>query len=42
MISFESDYVEGAHEQILMRLPVTTLEKLTGSGQDGYCERAMD
>ena len=42
MISFESDYVEGAHEQILKRLTETNLEKLTGYGQDWYCERAKE
>ena len=42
MISFESDYVEGAHEQILQRLIETNLEKLTGYGQDLYCDRAKE
>ncbi len=42
MLSFESDYVEGAHEQILQRLIETNLEKLTGYGQDLYCDRAKE
>lgn len=42
MLSFESDYVEGAHERILQRLAETNMEKLTGYGQDPYCERAKE
>ena len=40
MLSFESDYVEGAHEQILKRLAETNLEQLSGYGCDPYCESA--
>ncbi len=40
MLSFESDYTEGAHEQILQRLIDTNLEKLSGYGNDRYCESA--
>ena len=36
MLSFESDYVEGCHEQILKRLIETNLEKLPGYGTDCY------
>lgn len=42
MLSFESDYVEGAHEQILQRLAETNLEQLSGYGQDIYCQRAKE
>lgn len=42
MLSFESDYIEGAHEQILQRLVETNLEQLSGYGQDIYCERAKE
>lgn len=42
MLSFESDYVEGAHEQILQRLAETNLEQLSGYGQDAYCQRAKE
>lgn len=40
MLSFESDYVEGAHEEILKRLLETNLEPLPGYGADHYCESA--
>ncbi|MCR5793657.1 MAG: low specificity L-threonine aldolase [Lachnospiraceae bacterium] len=42
MLSFESDYVEGAHEQILKRLMETNLEQLSGYGTDPYCESAKE
>ncbi len=40
MISFESDYIQGAHEQVLRRLCETNMEQLTGYGNDEYCESA--
>ena len=40
MLSFESDYTEGAHEKILQRLMETNLESLSGYGSDPYCESA--
>ncbi|MCD8105718.1 MAG: aminotransferase class V-fold PLP-dependent enzyme [Lachnospiraceae bacterium] len=40
MLSFESDYVEGAHEKILQRFLETNMEKVTGYGADPYCESA--
>ncbi len=40
MISFASDYLEGAHEAILRRLTETNYEKLSGYGSDPYCESA--
>ncbi len=40
MIRFESDYIEGAHEEILKRLIETNLEQLPGYGTDKYCESA--
>lgn len=40
MLSFESDYTEGAHERILQRLLETNLEQLSGYGNDKYCEQA--
>ncbi len=40
MLSFESDYIEGAHDKILQRLLDTNLEKLSGYGNDPYCESA--
>ena len=40
MISFESDYITGAHPEILNRLAETNLESLPGYGADKYCESA--
>lgn len=37
---FESDYIEGAHEEILKKLSSTNFEKLSGYGLDRYCEAA--
>ena len=40
MLSFESDYTEGAHENILRRLAETNLEQTPGYGLDHYCDSA--
>ena len=40
MLSFESDYTEGAHEAILKRLVETNREQTPGYGADPYCEAA--
>ena len=40
MLSFENDYIEGAHEKILQRLIETNMEQLSGYGNDKYCDRA--
>lgn len=40
MLSFECDYNEGAHEQILRRLIETNNEQLPGYGNDKYCDLA--
>ena len=40
MLSFESDYLEGAHEAILQRLTETNREQVSGYGNDKYCESA--
>ncbi len=42
MYSFESDYTEGAHSEILRRLCETNLEQLPGYGHDSYCESAKE
>lgn len=42
MLSFESDYTEGAHERILKRLIETNLEQTPGYGSDNYCEQAKE
>lgn len=40
MISFASDYIAGAHPEVLKRLVETNLENLSGYGSDDYCARA--
>ena len=42
MISFESDYIAGAHPQVLERLVETNLETLSGYGADRYCVSAKE
>ncbi|MBO5273158.1 MAG: low specificity L-threonine aldolase [Clostridia bacterium] len=42
MLNFASDYVEGAHPEILRRLCETNMEKLTGYGSDPYSASARD
>jgi threonine aldolase len=42
MLSFESDYTEGAHEKILEKLLETNREKLSGYGKDIYCQNAKE
>ena len=42
MVSFESDYIAGAHPQIMKRLAETNLECLSGYGTDKYCEGARE
>ena len=40
MVSFESDYISGAHPEIIRKLTETNLEALPGYGTDRYCESA--
>ena len=40
MVSFESDYIAGAHPDVLKHLTETNLEALSGYGTDRYCESA--
>ncbi len=40
MIHFESDYIAGAHPDIIKRLTETNLEPLSGYGTDRYCDSA--
>ena len=40
MLSFESDYIAGAHPAVLARLMETNFESLPGYGADKYCESA--
>ena len=42
MLSFESDYIEGAHPAILAKLVETNLEQLSGYGLDCYTESAKE
>ncbi|MCR4834581.1 MAG: aminotransferase class I/II-fold pyridoxal phosphate-dependent enzyme [Butyrivibrio sp.] len=42
MLSFSSDYTEGAHEKILQRFVETNLEQLSGYGSDHYCDEAKE
>ena len=42
MISFESDYITGAHPKVLQRLIETNLEPLSGYGEDAYCASARE
>ena len=42
MLSFESDYTEGAHEEIIRRLAETNLEQTPGYGLDKYCGSAKE
>ncbi len=42
MISFESDYIAGAHPKIIERLAETNMEPLSGYGADPYCESARN
>ena len=42
MIRFESDYLEGAHPEIMKRLQETNFEQTAGYGMDPYCESARE
>ncbi|MBQ1833278.1 MAG: low specificity L-threonine aldolase, partial [Treponema sp.] len=42
MLSFESDYIEGAHPKILEALTKTNMESLSGYGADSYTKSAKE
>ena len=42
MVSFECDYIAGAHPEILKRLEETNMESLPGYGMDHYTESAKE
>lgn len=42
MVSFECDYTEGAHEQIIRRLVETNMEQTPGYGNDPYTASAKE
>lgn len=42
MLSFESDYTQGAHEKVLKHLIETNMEPLSGYGNDPYTQSAKE
>ena len=42
LLSFSSDYMEGAHAEILRRLVETNMEQTSGYGSDPYAEAARE
>lgn len=42
MLSFESDYIQGAHPEILKKLIETNMEPLSGYSTDKYCASARE
>ena len=42
MVSFTSDYIAGAHPEVLRKLTESNLESLPGYGSDRYCESAKE
>jgi len=42
MISFENDYLEGAHEKVLQRLIETNMVQEAGYGADQFSQQAAD
>lgn len=42
MISFENDYVAGAHPKVLEKLAETNFEQLSGYGTDKYCQSGAE
>lgn len=42
MLHFDSDYMEGAHPEIMERLAKTNMEQTPGYGSDVYCESAKE
>ena len=42
MLSFTSDYIAGAHLEVLRRLTETNLEPASGYGTDRFCESAKE
>lgn len=42
MVSFESDYIAGAHPRIIERIHETNMEQHSGYGEDIYCQRAKE
>lgn len=42
MLSFETDYIQGAHPRLLERLATTNWEPQSGYGEDVYCAAAKE
>lgn len=42
ILNFESDYIEGAHPEILNALAKTNFEQVSGYGHDKFCESARE
>ena len=42
MMKFDTDYMEGAHPELMRRLMETNLEQTIGYGNDDYCRRAKE
>ena len=42
MVSFESDYIAGAHPEVLKALTDTNLQVMSGYGSDPYCASARE
>jgi len=42
MLNFESDYIQGAHPEVLNALVQTNMEPLSGYGVDKYCAAAKE
>lgn len=42
MLSFDCDYVAGAHPKVLQKLAETNMECLSGYGEDVYCKIARE
>lgn len=42
MILFQSDYLEGAHPDVMRKLMETNAEQTPGYGEDKYCEEARE
>ena len=38
MLHFDTDYMEGAHQEVMRRLMETNLEQTSGYGSDDLCE----
>ena len=42
MLHFDTDYMEGAHPEVMRRLMETNLEQTSGYGSDDYTRHARE